>query len=340
MRTTILAIVIFFVFIASVEVFADDFYGYYTRLDYVIPIKEAKDYIPTELTEESLLIMERIEALEKAAGAGEDEEDEDEDEEDEEERRSRRRRRGSNELTGRFADVVINVADGQQLIFSRKTAYQPVWKTEKGEWPVEDIVKRQFDMGCLYSYARIIENSPTMIKVHWRYMPDLKNVGLTTVVHEFFMVTPDGMVERRVRQACEDLDDWNDTANVTVQKLKLVADGIKEVSQKRAKLSRLSKLPVDGSFVKSNDAAKPAAVWQFDEGLVTRSYDKKDITKEGVKGFECEVQGDVTLWKKGVSGTALAFDGYKSSVVCPASKTPKLDDEVTVEAWVVLGALP
>ena len=147
---------------------------------------------------------------------------------------------------------MIQVADGQKLVFSRKTAYQPVWQTAKGQWPIEDIVKRQFDVGCLYSYARIIENSPTMIKVHWRYMPDLKNVGLTTVVHEFFMITPDGVVERRVRQACADLDDWNDPANVTVQKLKLTADGVKELSLKPARLSRLPKQPVAGSSVKSN----------------------------------------------------------------------------------------
>jgi hypothetical protein len=41
-----------------------------------------------------------------------------------------------------------------------------------------------------------------------------------------------------------------------------------------------------------------------------------------------------------VSGTALAFDGYQSSVVCPAVQAPKVRDALTVEAWVVLGAFP
>ena len=347
MKSHVRSILIVLVCVASRQIYADEFFGYYTRLNYTIPMYEAEDYIPTELTEESLLIIERMEALERAALAGEVEEDDEEDDEEEgdeddgeDETPRRRDHNRSNALTGRFADIVIHVADGQKLVFTRKTAYQPVWQTAKGEWPLEDIVKRQFDVGCLYSYARIIENSPSVIKVHWRYMPELKNVGLTTVVHEFFMITPDGFVERRVRQACTKLDDWNDSANVTVQKLKLTADGVKELSVKPARLSRLPKQPVTGSSVKPNPVAQPAALWQFDEGLAVRPYQKKDLTQEAIRGLGCAVQGDVTLWKKGVSGTALAFDGYKSSVVCPAAQTPKLKDALSVEAWVVLGALP
>ena len=60
------------------QVYADEFFGYYTRLDYTIPIHEAEDYIPTELTEESLLIIERMEALERAAMAEEEREEDEE----------------------------------------------------------------------------------------------------------------------------------------------------------------------------------------------------------------------------------------------------------------------
>lgn len=392
----------------------DKFYGYYTRLDYIIPIEKATDYIPTELTEESQLIIERMKALESAA-RGEfekDEEDEVEQEDGQEEDyrleevdiddvplivkkaaekkypkqpidcveietwedklfyhvifdidgdeavviltpqgeerdgnkedrdKQRDHRNQDPPLTGQYADIVIQLGSDGQLVFSRETAYQPVWKTEKGKWPVKDIVDRDFDIGCLYSYARIIEQSPTMIMVHWRYMPDLKNVNLTSVVHEYFYICPDGTLERRIRQACKDLDDWNDPKNVTIQKLKLESNGIKEISKTSPQLSRLPKQTISGSFIKSNNVMFPAAKWQFDEGLKERSYDKKDITREGIKGIECPVNGDVTLWKKGVSGTALAFDGYKSSVVCPASKAPALNGELTLEAWVALGALP
>ena len=126
MRTIIFITMIVFLFIGSIQVCANEFYGYYTRLDYTIPIDEAADYIPTELTEESLLIIERMEALERAAMGVEKEVEE------VGERPRRRRRNRSNDLTGRYADIVIHVAEGQQLIFSRKTAYQPVREVSCG----------------------------------------------------------------------------------------------------------------------------------------------------------------------------------------------------------------
>ena len=284
-------------------------------------------------------VLDRWVFLDEGQEDGGDDDDK-EDEQEDDETPGRRGTNRSNALTGRYADVVIQVSDGQKLVFSRKTAYQPVWQTAKGEWPIEDIVNRQFDIGCLYSFARIIEHSPTMIKVHWRYMPDLNDVGPTKVVHEMFVITPEGDVERRIRQACADLDDWNDAANVTVQQLKLTADGIEELSVVPAQLSRLPKKPVAGTRVKSDHVAQAAAVWDFDEGLEVRSYSRKDITKERILGTDCAVEGDVTLWKKGVSGTALAFDGYKSRVACPAAEAPVFTDELTIEAWVALGALP
>jgi hypothetical protein len=44
--------------------------------------------------------------------------------------------------------------------------------------------------------------------------------------------------------------------------------------------------------------------------------------------------------EKGVSGTALAFDGYHSAVRFPKADTPKIEDRLTLESWVVLGAYP
>ena len=64
MKSHVLTVLVVLTCLASVQVCADEFFGYYTRLNYTIPIDEAADYIPTELTEESLLIIERMEALE------------------------------------------------------------------------------------------------------------------------------------------------------------------------------------------------------------------------------------------------------------------------------------
>jgi hypothetical protein len=59
-----------------------------------------------------------------------------------------------------------------------------------------------------------------------------------------------------------------------------------------------------------------------------------------MSGKDCVVGGNITLWKKGVSGTALAFDGYHAAVKMPASAAPGIKDQVTLEAWFVLGAYP
>ena len=62
--------------------------------------------------------------------------------------------------------------------------------------------------------------------------------------------------------------------------------------------------------------------------------------REIVNGTLCPVAGNKALWKKGVSGTALAFDGYFSKVTLPKAKAPPVTDELTLEAWVALGAYP
>jgi len=62
--------------------------------------------------------------------------------------------------------------------------------------------------------------------------------------------------------------------------------------------------------------------------------------RRGGRGTRCPVAGNKTLWKKGVSGTALAFDGYFSKVTLPRDKAPAVKNELTLEAWVVLGAYP
>ena len=53
------------------------------------------------------------------------------------------------------------------------------------------------------------------------------------------------------------------------------------------------------------------------------------------------IAGPKALWKKGVSGAALEFDGYHSAVVLPAAKAPRLaSGSVTLEGWFALGAYP
>jgi len=67
---------------------------------------------------------------------------------------------------------------------------------------------------------------------------------MTEVVHEYFIITPDGRVRREVRTGTERLDDFNDPANVTVQELLLSSEGIVERSLTRARPSRSPARPL------------------------------------------------------------------------------------------------
>ncbi len=246
-------------------------------------------------------------------------------------------------ITGEYTDVVVRLGEGRRFVFCRTSSYLPYWETESGKWYVDEIVPRNGDGSDLrpdkynrYSYARIIENSPSQVVVHWRYMPDFLDVGFDGVVHEYFTITPDGKAIRTVRRGTEKIDDWNDPLNVTTQLLSLESDGIEETSLTPARLSNKPGEPVTGSPVKTGVVETPSAYWKFDEGMGPNS----DVTLETVSGIECPVEGNKSLWRKGVSGTALAFDGYHSKVSMPVSYAPVIGDAFSVEAWVVLDAHP
>ncbi|MEM9659732.1 MAG: LamG-like jellyroll fold domain-containing protein, partial [Planctomycetota bacterium] len=78
---------------------------------------------------------------------------------------------------------------------------------------------------------------------------------------------------------------------------------------------------------------QPAAWWRFDEG-------GGDQTGESVSGMVAEIAGHKSVWKRGVSGAALQFDGYHSEVRLPAAAGPSPSSALTLEAWVAIGAYP
>jgi len=242
--------------------------------------------------------------------------------------------------TGEYADVVVHFDTNRELVFWRASSYLPYWKTENGKWYFDEIVPRSGDGSGTkpdkinkYSYVRIIKNSPGKIVVHWRYIPDFNNVDWDGVVDEYYTITPDGKVIRKIREGTKKIDDWNDSANVTTQISKLEANGINRVSLIPAKLIKATAEPVEGSPIKTHIVGSPVAYWKFDEAV-------GDNTKESVSNENCTIGGHKSLWKKGISGTALAFDGYYSAVTLPASQAPSISTSLTVEAWIALGAYP
>ncbi len=78
----------------------------------------------------------------------------------------------------------------------------------------------------------------------------------------------------------------------------------------------------------------PVRHWNFDDGMKPHL----DTVKESITDCACSITGLMTLFKKGVSGTALALDGYYAGV--SSDKARAIEDALSVEAWVALDAYP
>jgi hypothetical protein len=237
-----------------------------------------------------------------------------------------------------YQDVVVSIGDTGKFIFAYDSNYRPYWQTQKGEYPVKDIVKRQADTENNYSYARVLEKSAGKIVVHWRYYPKLTQFSYASAVHEYFEIHADGKVERRIVRARERLDEYLDKGNVAVQMLQLEDARIRELSYRPTRLLNEPGQPVEGAPVVSRGQDEPALWLDFDEGMKKRR--DRYTVKDKVEARTGSINGGMALWKKGVSGTCLAFNGYNTSVSIPADEAPRLEDEFTVEAWVALGAYP
>jgi hypothetical protein len=259
--------------------------------------------------------------------------------------------------TAEHADVVVQLNDGR-FVFQRATSYLPYWETQSGQWSVAEIVPRKGngpknrpDKNNIYAFVRLIESNDDSILVHYRYFPDFElgshakpvagNVGFDGVVHEYYTIYANSSIKRVVREGTTKTDDWNDPLNRTIQYIILSENGIKVIKTITPKLSKLPGQALEGTPIKSiEEEIEPSLIWHFDEGLNSRSYESKDLTYESVNHTESVIEGPKTVWKKGVSGTALAFDGYNSKVTGPVIKLPEFGEDggFTVEAWVSPGA--
>ena len=249
--------------------------------------------------------------------------------------------------TGPDADIVVQLPKaGGQLVFWRGNSYLPYWKTDQGQWDLTGIVPRSGDGTKLmpdranaYSHAEVIEDMPAAVKVHWRYLPSFTagnphgQVNPSSFVEELFTIAPGGRVQRTVKQGTERIDDWNDPLNQTTQVLQLSATGMVEISRTAPRHSVVSKR-LKGTPEKGPAAVAPVLWFRFDEGQGVASREEAGNT-------ESPIAGPKALWKRGVSGTALEFDGYNTVVSVPAAKAPPVTGgSLTLEGWVALGAYP
>jgi len=76
--------------------------------------------------------------------------------------------------------------------------------------------------------------------------------------------------------------------------------------------------------------------WSFDEGRGTSAVDKARNIADTVHYVFTDAKYKPStdpLWKEGVSGGGLLFDGYSTWIERPANAIAKPDDELTIEAW-------
>jgi len=264
-----------------------------------------------------------------------------------------------------FADIIVVLGEGKQLEFTRQTAYLPRWRTPQSVSTIDDLYPgRDPDYDFNYTYVRLIENTPKKIVVHWRHIPDIEAIeqanrqlnplvvhGFTGVVHEIFTIYADGKVERVVREAQGTrINDWEHPQNVTTQPIRLTDNGVEHGQVNWGRPGPYFIPAVDGSPVKEFDnLPEPLRKWTFDEGMEDM---EEYLIVEEMAEVEGSLEGLMAVFKKGVSGTALAFDGYYSGVLVPEFSTepgttyfrkggvPEFKDAMTVEAWIALDVYP
>lgn len=249
--------------------------------------------------------------------------------------------------TGDEADIIVKLgAAAGQLVFWRGTSYLPYWETAQGKWPLDELVSRSGDGTAkmpdrvnLFSHAEIIENTAARVIVHWRYLSRFTvgnprgGLDPNNFVDEVFTITPAGRITRVVKQGTKTIDEWTDPRNQITQVLQLTKHGIRQISRQEPRPSAPPP-PVKGNPKKGPLVLAPCVEFKFDEG-------SGDSTKEEVSQAKLPIPGPKALWKRGVSGTALEFDGYHTVVALPAAQAPKLQGgDLTLEGWFALGAYP
>lgn len=246
--------------------------------------------------------------------------------------------------TGSYADITIDLEDGQ-FVFWRGSSYLPFWQTSEGRWFADELVERSGDGPSqrpdrtnTYSRVALVESTPEKAVICWRYLPQFSGtnphigVDATKFVDEYFVVRANGSVTRTIRRGTEKIEDWRDPLKVTTQTFDLTANGIKN-SRVQEPGASPGAGPVAGVPRKRPAVGRPVAWWTFDEGQGDTAMDL--VSEDG-----CLIEGHKSLWKQGVSGTALQFDGYNTCIRLTGDRAPQVRDEITLEGWVAIGAYP
>ena len=242
-------------------------------------------------------------------------------------------------------DIIVDLGkDEMTFNFWRGSSYLPYLETPEGRWFVQEVIERKGDGPDLmpdrtntFSYVQLISSTEKEVVVHWRYLPVFeggnpqKGAAPDKFVDEYFYIKANGEVKRTIKKGTKRIDEWNNPASSLVQTFKLSKNGINN-AELTEQSHQVTLSPIKGNPI-INSNLNPVAWWKFDEG-------ETNYTQEKISGIISELAGSKTLWRKGVSGTAVQFDGYYSEITLAAEKTPKISEAITLESWVALGAYP
>ena len=247
--------------------------------------------------------------------------------------------------TGKYADLIVRIGDTSQLVFWRGNSYLPYWETSSGTWNVSEVIQRSGDgSGSMpdrvnnFSHVRLISVNSDSAVVHWRYLPTFSDgnpkVGVDhrNIVDEVFTIYATGEVIRKIKQGDSSYENWEDPLNVTIQTFELAPSGILNETTSAATTSPPPSA-INGNPILGPNVLNPVVWWKFDEA-------QGNETQEHFSTYIQAVGGHKTNWKEGVSGTALALDGYNNFITLPNSNTPDLTSTITIEAWMAPGAYP
>lgn len=244
---------------------------------------------------------------------------------------------------GEHPDVVVRLNATRSLVFARDSSFLPCFVNDGKRTYLDELVPRKGDGDARrpdrinrYSYVRILENTPQQVVVHWRYMADFSRVGWDGVVHEYFTIRPDGGVRRIVRQGTPDKSAWDDPGNRHVQTFRLTENGVTDLHHTAPRRSPEKAAPVRGRDVRQRFADGALLGYRFDDALEAAG----PRALEAVSAKHREIEGSAAVWREGVSGTCLLFDGYTSGVTDPGFSAGSTPAQLTVQAWVAPGAYP
>lgn len=255
--------------------------------------------------------------------------------------------------TGPYPDIVVDMPNGGQLQFARSRSYLPVWIAAGTPHNIDDVTPSKHNDADLRStYARIIENTASKIVVHVRYFewisyPTLKSElntdpvsidGFSSVVNEIFTILPNHTITRQILNGTNTkYESWSDPGFAATQNITLSTSGVNHGPIIQG--TEPNSYPgVSGNSVKSMPVSAPTPVrsWAFDDGLNAH----KDLVTENQTGGTSIHLGLMEFYKKGVSGTGLAFDGYTNEVRHSQSNAPAFGTTFAVEAWIAPNAYP